>query len=44
MRERLAYQRRFHRFTGGIGSVEDTAMAMATFTGQVIALFAVGPV
>ena len=42
VRKRLANQRRFHRFTGGIGSVEDTAMAMAAFTGQVVALFAVG--
>ena len=42
MTQRLADQGRFHLFTGGIRSVQDTAMAMAAFPRQVITLFTVG--
>ena len=41
MAERLADQGGFHRFTGGICSVQDPAMAVSAFAGKVVTLFAV---
>lgn len=38
----LIDQGELHRLAGGIGRVEDAAMAVAPFTGQVIVGFALG--
>jgi hypothetical protein len=42
MAQRFADQRGFNLFTGGIRGVQDAAVAMTAFAGQVIALFTVG--
>jgi hypothetical protein len=42
MAQRLADQRGFNLFTGGIGGVQDAAVAVTAFAGQVVALFTVG--
>lgn len=39
---RLADQRGFNLFAGGISRMQDASMAMAAFAGQVITLFTIG--